>query len=274
MAFDLEVSITGLCVFVPDASQSHMHVLMVEPGAFHGGGAHQHPRHYPRIFYDAVHDNSRVKRRTFWRVVPLDQTVLDLSRIGGNGSKGGTLTDIPDLVDITPYVSALADPTATSLPGLICRVTLPLATKIRSPEAKGTWELRSPPRQPAILNQAAWRIVWTVGGIPGTNLPLQLEAFTGESIPTVAMAPLRPIKEKKRRVVRLFISNVVRSESGPIRGVTVPPPTGTPMPHFDAFRDFYAVAGPTTVPWPDLVYTGPLSARRGTQYSCTPSGAR
>ena len=278
MAFDLEVSMTGLCVFVPDAKNPQMHVLMVEPMGQHGGGGGHGggtgtDRHYPRIYYDAAHDDSTVARGKFWRVVPLDRAILDLSSYGSSGTKGGTLSDIPILVDITQDVQRLPDPTKTPQKGLVCRLTLPLATKIDSPKAKGGWELRRSP-QTRKMPKAAWIVVWTIANVGKTDLALAPKPFTGETRPTLPLRPLRPIKDGNRKVVRLLVSNVVSKESGPPQGAVVPSPAKAGrMPHFEAYGEFYSSAGSVPIPWPELHYTG-VTAKRGTPYSCLPSGGK
>ncbi|MGH7517283.1 MAG: hypothetical protein ACREOC_07415 [Gemmatimonadales bacterium] len=274
MAFDLEITITGLCVFVPDPAQKQVHVLMVEPGPHHGA-AH---RHYPRLFYDAAHDSS-AKPKKFWRVVPLDRTVLDLSGVGGGGKYGGKLSDIKNLVDISQDVQPMPKPADTPKDGLSCLVTLPLATKkIESPNAKGKWELRGK-KGTKTMDEAAWLIEWIVEGSAGSDLALQLQAFTGETIPTFPRQPLNSIEDGNRQVIRIHLSNVVLRESAPPNMLLQPfPESQGKMPHFDAYRDFYKQAGSTTDPWPELVYTGPVFSEtgrgRGTQYSCLPSGGK
>jgi hypothetical protein len=261
MAFDLQITITGLCVFVPDPTNHRMHVLMLEPGAHHGPTG----RHYPRLFYDANHD-SGAKRQTYWRIVPLDRAVLDLSGFATNGTYGGQLSDIPDLVDITGDIPALPNSMQTPMDGLSCRVTLPLATTISS-DAKPGWTYGNTP-----LAQAAWLIKWDVNGVAGDSLPLQLQAFRNENI---AAFPRQPLKAKKRgspKVVRIHLSNVVLNESAPPELLVGLPANLGKMPHFEAYGEFYQKTGQVTNPWPELVYNGPTT--RGTPYSCLPSGGK
>lgn len=321
MSFDLEVAINGLCMFVPDPAKRQMHVLMVAPAAHgaelalaahgadpafaahgadpapaahgadpalaaHGAaalaapGAHPAVRHYPRVFYDAVHDGET--EPGYWRTVPLEDMVLDLSVFSGHGDQGPKLEDIKGLVDLRAYIKTpLTNPTKTDLPNLASRLTLPLADEIECPEPREDWELRREGDPAKLAPKAAWNVVWKIRGIENETgkLDWQLEPFSrvppAPPIPDVPLAPLRPVEDEEsgRKVVKLFISNNVREESGPPRDPKgmKPPITGTPMEHFEHFKDLYQ-ASAVANPWPQLVYTGPTPTQRGTPYTCLSSG--
>jgi hypothetical protein len=271
MAFTLEITVTGLCVFVPDPTNQQTHIFMVDPGH---DPAH---RHYPRLFYDAVHDGG-AKRKQFWRMIPLDRVVLDLTAYSTGGVYGDKLSDIPDLVNITGDVDLLPLPYDEPKPGLACLVTLPLATKKIGVDAKPGWRHGQKPVRPA-----GWLVKWTVQNVPGDTLSLQLRPLKKETVVTFPIQPLKSTKIGNRKVIGIHLSNVVLAESAPPDMLVGLPPAKGKMPHFEAYGEFYRIAGPITTPWPDLVYTGPTApvssgrgrrAKRGTPYSCLPSGGK
>ncbi len=276
MAFDLELHISGLCVFVPDPSGKKMHVLMVAPA---GHGGHPAVRHYPRVFYDAVHDGSVKMRDAYWSAVPLEDMVLDLSDFSGRGGKGRQLEDIQGLVDIRDYIDKpLKNPAATDLPNLAARVTLPLADDIESPIPREDWQLEQDGSANKVVPKAAWKVMWTIKGVAKPDLNWQLKPFPRDRprrpIPGLPLAPLHPFEADGRKVIELHISNAVRDESGPpSRGAPDPPASGFPMPHFNHFQDIYDNSV-VAKPWPRLVYVGPSGPQRGTQYTCLSSGGK
>lgn len=268
MSFNLEVTITGLCVFRPEpappAAAKVMDVLMLEL-------ASPHPRHYPRVFYDAAYDSS-TPAGTAWRRIALDDAVLDLSGFAGPGGSVGPITDLVDTGALAGGQTLPQRADEKNNQGkvlfLACRVTLPPGSAA-SPSPTGPWELQQkgpPPTTLKTLPKAAWHVVWTVTGIPTDQLDWELRGLRdAEGQPLV---PLHPIPPKKGKI-KLLISNVVREESKPQLLKGVAPATGKPMPHFDAYQHIYGAPGP----WPELVYMG-NPAPPGSGYSCLPSGGK
>ncbi|HEY8106718.1 MAG TPA: hypothetical protein VIE46_11480, partial [Gemmatimonadales bacterium] len=188
-SFDLEIKVTGLCMLVP--APSKMHVLMVAPAK---DDADYEP-HYPRVFYDAAHD-CQVARGKYWRAVPLERMVLDLSGFPSGDSGFGSIPDISEiknLVDLRPYTPTLGDVEATTPHNLGARLTLPPGL-VDTPDPRGPWKLVAPsPPQTTDLPLAAWYVVWTVKGIVGSELPWTLAPFKDDHVTPEPLAPLKPI---------------------------------------------------------------------------------
>jgi hypothetical protein len=266
-AFNLEVTVTGLCLFLPSPGKSKMHVLMVAPVIDHGEGEERVEPHYPRVFYDAAYD-SEVEAKNFWRAVPLESTVLDLSGFHSrdSGTPGiPTIRAIKGLVDVSDY-GTLGDPEITRPGNLACRLTLPRGSW-ETPKPSASWKIQGPPREDRPIDAAAWHVVWTVRNIKGSVLNWELQQLNPIH-PVERLTPLRPGPDG---MIRLLVSNTVRSESLHKLVDAPQPKPGTPMPHFSAFRDLY----PGRPPWPSLIYTGTGSqGGRGTPYTCLPSGGK
>jgi len=265
--FDLEITITGLCLFWSPRSgaQTIQHVLMVAPG----GNVEPH---YPRVFYDAVYDGQG-QAGQFWRTVPLEGTELDLSSYGQ--AKGTTIPTIPDLLDISWITQQqglpdIGNPTVYR-PNLGCRLSLPYGD-IKTDKSDG-WVLQAPlgPLGPKPL---VWRVVWTIKGIDTAKGLLEwkdnlkpLKTGPGAA-PIEPLAPLKP----KGGLIQLTISNVILEEAGhATQTAAMPPACNTQLPHFQSFRDLYGPPGP----WPILVNQTSCPAGappQGTPYSCLPSG--
>jgi hypothetical protein len=265
VTFDLEITITGLCLFLE--APSKMHVLMVRPRG-------NVERHYPRVFYDAAHD-SGISAGTLYRVVPLEGTILDLSGLTPPGPIP-PISAIPKLLDVSKYTThKLKDPVLFPPPNLACRLSLPAGSP-QTPDRVGPWKLTATtnPTVPVVTQtEAAWKVVWTVSGIQGNAMNWQLNPSV-PGTPVELLPPLQPITIGGNKVIRLTISNVVRGESYHEPPKCVAPNTNAKLTHFHAFRDLYANSGS----WPDLIYTGttppvcPPSGPSGTPYTCLPSG--
>ena len=259
--FTLEVTISGLCVLLPKLTK--LHVLMVAPMSGHGGNGHRMERHYPRVFYDAAYDNSDagvLPAGNAYSAVSLENRVLDLS---GPQAPGGTVGELhPLIVDLTPFAPHnLPDPDVERVPNLASRVTLPPGSW-DCPDPQGAWELRLHGMS-KVLEKVAWYVVWTIEGMEGTALSWRLDGLNG--FPGQPLKPIYP----KGGFIKLLVSHVPNPESkpGPLhRGI--PPLEGTPMPHFQAFRDLYDFDGP----WPDMVFIGPREIVNSTAYTCVPGG--
>jgi len=266
--FDLEVSFAGLCFFWLQPQQTPppttQHILLVAPDQRPDPSGNLE-QHYPRVYYDAVYD-SQVAPGTFSRTVPLDETVLDLSAFKGRES---TIPAIPDLLDIRPYRAKyvtpvpLPDPKTTKPPNLACRVTLPPGTAT-SMTTEDWFVLEA--GKPSGPMKLAFLVVWTVHGIPGTQLAWKLDPLsTPAKAPITPLQPLKPSGGK----IKLYISNVRLAETGPKTApFPLPPPCGLRMPHFKAYRHLFG--GPGT--WPELVNNRSECPPLGTPYTCLPSG--
>jgi hypothetical protein len=255
-------------MFVPKPDLTKMHVLMVAPVI--EPGPNMAEPHYPRVFYDAALD-SDVPANQYWRAVPLESAVLDLSKFKGRDAPP-TVPDIDEiqyLVDVRDYITdALPDPESPGnpIPNLACRLTLPpgIAT---TPKPSEKWKLKGPPpHADKDLDWAAWHVVWTVPCIEGPTLPWELKKLSSDPV-----EPLTPLKPDGNGVIRLLISNSVRKESTHELLPAPRPKKGTPMPHFQSFRDLYKVR-PS---WPQLLFNGEdPTGPGGTPYTCLPSGGK
>jgi hypothetical protein len=259
-SFTLEVTISGLCVFLPKPTK--MHVLVV--GGSGNGGGHAMERHYPRIFYDAAYDSPDPDvpaTGAAYSAISLEDRVLDLAT---PQAPGGTVSGLPQyLLDLSDFTPVLPDPESATIPNLAARLALPPGTGV-CPDPQGAWELQSGGTTTQVLDQVGWYVVWTTQGMTGNSLSWRLDSLT--DFPGQPLRPLYP----KAGYVRLLVSNVQLAESrpGPLhRGI--PPQEGTPMPHFHAFR---YVFDPLPATWPEMVFVGPRQPVNSTAYSCVPSG--
>jgi len=265
--FDLEVTIWGLCLFwKPDQPQTTQHVLLVKPDP---NQAQKVEQHFPRVYYDAKYD-CNVEGGKFWRTVPLEGTLLDLSAFKGTES---TIKLPDDLLDISPFTPPLPDPKVANPPNLACRVTLPpgVATDggypIKGFFIKPPGEPPKRPEERKLLTLAS-KVVWTIHGIRGTELSWKLNPLN----PCVAGCGVEqppPLKPSSDRKIELYISNVVLKEIGHEPG-TYPDsiPCNLRVPHFTAFFDLYTTRGPR----PELINTRAGCPPMGTPYTCLPSG--
>jgi hypothetical protein len=251
----------GQTAYTPEATQL---VLLVAPDP-----KGDMERHYPRVYYDAKYD-CQVEAGKFWRTVPLEGTVLDLSPFTGRERE---IPEIPDLLNISPFTTRrLPDPRGQNPRNLACRITLPPG-EARDGFPTHMWEVRRDSTTLARLKTVASRVVWTVHGIPGTELPFRLrpletdkdKAKCGAAVCGEPLPPLKPSGGK----IELYISNVPLYELGHEPGTHPGPvPCNFRMPHFEAFFQLYDEPGP----WPALYNVEHCPGPQGTPYTCLPSG--
>jgi hypothetical protein len=274
--FNLEVTITGLCLHLPWPKSKKMHVLMAD--------GHGTP-HCPLIFYDKTS-----------RPVKLKGMRLDLTDCKGSQSTVPDFDTMPELALVHEILLANGnkvdplpdpdDPTAKKIPHVAGRVVLPPGSKEKFPDdPKGPWDAERPRghvRKSGM--RLAWYVVWHVTGIPGDRLPWKIAPLTGSGT-SEKLPELHPDADGW---IRLVISNLPPVDkpdcsnpdskdnfgSRPPAGKA--PDNGTPMHHF---RDFYGLYGldPNSGDLPDLVYRGPetgvgAGAAAGTAYNCATSG--
>ena len=265
MAFNLEVTITGLCVFRPRPTSDPevMDVFMVAPTSHHAGNGHTIPRHYPRVFYDAAYaTGSEIPPGQHHHRISLEEAVLDLSELRGKERKVPEIQYLLDIGHFAPHPLPL--PNQKEPPNLAARLTLPPGSA-KSPDPRPSWKLEWPDKEEK-MPKAAWHVVWTISRIDGTELKWELKGLNGT--PGQPLVPLHEIDGK----IKLLISNVIYKESLPELPDEFPPRPGTVLEHFRAYQDLYT----GEPPWPDLIYTGPGAPEGpgGTPYSCLPSGGK
>jgi len=270
--FNLEVTITGLCMHLPKPATTKMHVLMAD--------GHGTP-HCPLVFYDKTSPP-----------VDLKGMRLDLTDCKGDQSTVLDLNKIPNLALVHEVLAANGapppplpdpdDPTAPKIPNVAARVVLPPA-ELRGPKhpAKGPWNAEHP-RGTVLAGQSGklltWYLVWRVTGIPRDPLPWKITTLTGSG----TSKKLPELHPDSKGMIRLVISNLPpvvvldcskqnTPSEDPDPGMA--PKKGILMGHF---RGFYALYGlnPNSGDLPDLVYDGPegSGAAASTAYNCATSG--
>lgn len=181
MPLKLHVTLTGMCLFVPDPGGTKMHVLMPETGNDPDGGPHVHD-HDPFLVYDQRHESKDAAESP--RVLPLEGWAVDLSGSAGTGTKLTLGTGIVNLRDLTerkldrPQLDRNARKSVASI------LTLPKATYI-TPGPLVQWEIEK-------LGKI-WmthQVTWTVEGIGGSSIPLVRAEMRGKKTETIA--ELRP----------------------------------------------------------------------------------
>jgi hypothetical protein len=265
MAFNLEITITGLCMFVP-RSESRMDVLMVAAGGGMGGcrcGCMQ--RHYARVFYDAAYNSDDPNALPGECVgIALEDRLLDLTQLGGNGE---TVKPLRNLVDVGAIVGKSVSSDLNAIPSLAACVALPPGFVAYS-LPYGPWELYAPGAGVNTL-LLPYYVVWTIEGIDDTELRWELRGLGG--LPDQPLAPLYPKRGQAGNAIKLTACNVTKSHANcnVVGDPGSPPPPNYPMDHFEAFYDLYDWDGFRPVP----IYAPKQSgASKSTAYTCVPSG--
>src|SRR6266536_2299412 len=162
--FDLEVTISGLCLLRPRDAKDAMHVLLADHST----------EHCPLVFYDSTSPPIKLKGMK-----------LDLTACKG---KQTTIPDIDAdktipqvhtiLADSGNKPKASPDPDKVKIPHLAAHVVLPPGDKLPFPDQggpRGPWnaEVKGVPTTRDLY--LAWYVVWRVTGIKVDPLPWKLE---------------------------------------------------------------------------------------------------
>jgi hypothetical protein len=265
--FDLEVTISGLCLLRPKDTKDGMHVLLADHST----------EHCPLVFYDSSSPPVKLKGMK-----------LDLTACKG---KQTTVPDIDAdkaipqvhtiLADSGTKPKPLPDPDKVKIPHLAARVILPPGDKLDFPdEPRGPWnaEVKNVPTTRDLW--LSWYVVWQVTGIEidGDELPWKAEHLNGSA--ALDLPHVRPTGGW----IRLVLSNLppvgkpdcstpdASDNPGKRPPAGKEPDKGTMMHHFRGLYGLYNLDAHSTK-LPDLVYRGgEESAALGTAYNCVTSG--
>lgn len=170
MAFTLRISVSGLCLFVPQpmGSGGRMHVLMpVVLGDPYG----PEDRHVPAVVYDA---GTLVRGGPFLDV-PVVASLTDcMLPLGGGDTALPALS--PPIVDLTELTGRSVDPNclgADTRRKLLARVTLHAGGAVRA-AAGACWEMR-----PGEIRPVAHQVEWEIPNVPGDSLALVAGSLRG-----------------------------------------------------------------------------------------------
>jgi len=270
--FNLEVTVTGLCLLLPRDETKKLHVLMAKPG-------HGMP-HEPLLHYDE-------------NLPPVELHGMRLDLTGCKGTKG-TLTipdirQIPEIADVDQilsdaldagaYTPLPKDPEKAEIPHLAAHVVLPPGKKqpFSPPDTGGPvgpWATNKGKKLTTDL-RLAWYFVWEVRGIPIPKPGYELPWTWGRLSKSGAEASkkLPQIRPEPGGWVKLVVSNLPPGEyagSRPPAGKD--PGKGHPMQHFRGFYGLYGL-DPVDPNLPDLIFKGgKVLAAVGTAYNCATSG--
>lgn len=251
MAFTLRITFSGLCLFVPEASNGgntgRMHVLM--PGMFgdHCGA----DRHVAAVAYDTGHlaeggtptGITALASIAGRQITPVDAEVASLA----------LCSHIVDLREITQR-SVDADHLAADTQGkLTARVTLGAGHITRV--AQGVcWEWR-----PGEFRPIANRVEWEIENVEGDSFTLFSEPIGGGG-EQKELGTLYPINGRVNLIVYHETPQELPPEPVPVDQLPVPAQGFTPH-HFAAYYTLFGGPVPTVLPrfWGKLADCPPLA---------------
>jgi hypothetical protein len=220
MSFDLRITFTGMCLFVPDPrdATSRMHVVLPAAG--------KHP-HDARLLFDGAYvlGASELTRT-------LECRVLDRQAVRLLQPSGGAALDLPgEIVDLQQTLGKRVAPNKlveTPPPVVKSRITL-AGGAVTDYEYGAAFDM---PYHKGI--PMTWQVEWTVRGIADSALKWELVSLD-TAVVTEVLPPLVPIGG----VVHVFVYHVITDElpgANPAPVVIVPN-VGDPADHFAAFFD-------------------------------------
>lgn len=273
MSIDLNLTFTGLCLYLPDdrdSARRSLHVLLLAPHlnghAGHGhpaqgdgrpsedGGEHdhEHEQHYPYLFYDVAYEQPGATALSgHYRGVHLQDRVLELPAIGQ--SLDMALRDVPNVSPIAERL-VVRDFVGTN-PGakVAARVTLATGRAVEV-DAGQPWELGA-----GNLIPIAFRIVWRVAPLPDQPLELHLGGLNGG--PGMDLPPLHPIDG----AITLRVVNLPIGELSPEARPVARPAEGSRMHHFRAFYSLFQDPARVLIPiWRGMG----VESVMGVSYTC------
>lgn len=236
MAFELQIMIGGLCLFVPDPDDDRMDVLMPETGRHPcGDGADPH-EHILALRYDEGGEE---------REVLMKGGVLDLS---GLSTSAPIFLSLPEVVDLHRVTRKKINRDQPAGPGQV-RARLTVDAGFASGHLPGArWELA-----PFGVQQMATAVTWTIPNIELDELNLGkfgLAPCAGHELPV-----LRP----KNKVIKCRLFHIPLSEKDREYPSTEELKPGDPALHFQRFYTLFKDPNPGPVP----KFAGLCSTRRG-----------
>lgn len=243
MPFKLRVTFTGMCLFVPEPAKNCLHVLLLapdEPPMVGRTASMKMERHFPRLFYNAAHDQpGTTDLSTDYRCISLEDKELDLTSVPGLRS---SLTPPASVADLTPFVSELEQTwiQADAPPKIAGHVILP-ATSASAPPAcvSGPWSLGGD------VQMDAYRVAWDLDSIALDQYQLEWELAGLRGTGDEPLVPLHELQMPFGPGIELRVKNVVRSESTYGNPPIPPAPIAhTAAPHFAAYYDLFGKPGP------------------------------
>jgi hypothetical protein len=228
MSFDLKITFTGMCLYVPDPDKGRMHVLMPRSGGAghedHAGHDGHEPgghgdhggveAHVVRLFADAAHLAPGTDERTgvVAGVAKMDDRVLDLTELESAildlDLSGRQLEDIGRIVGRSVPRRRVDGPDEK----VFCRVTLDGGAA--TAHAQGAvWEVDGK-EQPL-----TYRIEWTLHDVwsEGRDQALRLRLRAPDGAPAEELPPLYPIPaaEGGRPTIDLHVFHTPEHELPP-----------------------------------------------------------
>lgn len=221
MPFDLRITITGLCLFVPDnrAARKRLHVLLL--------GHHRHT-HFPKLIYDKAYENSPNEKLA---CRSLDGVALNFGDHGDVLQRPVKLDEIVDL-DVIAGVGKL-DPRFVDRdprPEVAARISLNAGSVTRIGRS-AEWVVR---KDSTIVwkGKITTEIDWTIRGVDGGTLREQWEFLDLATGGKAFDLELHPIGTPP--LVEVSIYNSLPGDLPPFEPRPMPP-VGTPAEHFDAY---------------------------------------
>ena len=250
MAFDLRITITGLCMFVPDPLDQSMHILMPSSAGMSGDAN----VHYPRLMFDKALEarNSpkfgrRLRCRNLERAAwvlpaypedPIDLTIPD--ELVNLETAAGADPVARDFVRSTPDLNALTS-RVTFRAGGITDYSLGLRFALGKVEVPMTT-----------------RIEWTIRGLNSERGSLSADALgevigleNGQSQDIIKLFPAKELFPM-RGVIHLYLYHVVKDElpSKVWRWPSVEPPDPQdpdPVKHFPMYYNLAKCQNPPRI---------------------------
>jgi hypothetical protein len=248
MAFNLRITFSGLCLFVPQpagrgsnrGATGRMHVLM--PGMF--GHEHAMDRHVPILSYDAGY---LVQGGPTLGVPALAKlSGLALAPVAGEEASLALCGHIVDLKEITRKPVDPDHLGADTKKKLVARVTLG-AGKLTRVSPGVCWEWR-----PGEFRPIAHRVEWEIPGIEGDRLELVGDILGGGGTPK-ALGTLFPVDGRINLEVLHDTAHELPPDPMPMHHSAPPMPGDSPK-HFSAYYGVFGGPVPIVLPryWGDL----------------------
>ncbi|HET7464646.1 MAG TPA: hypothetical protein VFJ82_25615 [Longimicrobium sp.] len=271
--FDLRITFTGMCLFMPDKMAKEMHVVLPKL-------SNKLHRHVAVLQFDAAHLNGDQVNPPKARLgVPVSVGMRELRLVLGDGS--GISSAKPalceEIVDIFPVTKKPVDPdhlkddTKKKIVGG-ARLTAGEMTGV-SPGVCWNWNGGATPRP------IAHRAEWTIPDLTGPKLDIVLKGLHGKrDLALPSLFPVQPGGADKPSIA-LTVWHVPSDDLPPDEGDPEKIEPGEHPPHFEGFYDLFG--GPVSNEVPTLVGDSgctvatpckKIASRGGSPYTCMVAG--